>query len=101
MSIRVTYNRQVGKRIVHLGFLEFNDFVIMTASFGILAGFGRWPAALATPLAYVVYGFLFRYKRAPGFDLHWFKRMLAPKHRRPGHIDLHGHFQIPNDKDIK
>lgn len=71
---------------MYLGFLEFHDFLIMLVGFAVFMAIGRMHISAIFILGYLAYGFIFRFGRAPGYDRHFFRRLVGPTHRRPGHI---------------
>lgn len=85
--MKVRYNRQVNKRILYLGCFVFTDFAWLLVGFAILTATTRLHIGAIFAICYLVYGFVFRLGRAPGYPTHVVQKVfLNPRHRRPGHV---------------
>ena len=85
--MKIGYNRQINRKVLYLGFLTFPDFFVMITGIGIFTALQRIHVAVLFVFCYMLYGVVFRLGRAPGYDMHFFRRLMSPIHRRPGHLE--------------
>jgi hypothetical protein len=86
--LAVRYHRQLGRSIYIWGIFTPGDFgtliaalaldmLILDSNWGLVAVLAGYPAYLAA----------FRLGRPPGFDAHYFRSWLTPRHFRPGRME--------------
>jgi len=93
--MRVYYNKSVNLSFYPFLFFTYQDiFIVAFMASALTAFFESIGAGVISTLGYVCYLAIFRVGKPRGFDIHFFKGHLTPKHRKPGQLSMDDAFPI-------